>query len=85
MNEMRWVYMVLRINQLQFLPRIYGKRVIGLGAYAQPINAFWRHERAIRLHRNEKALRVQRIDQGSIGLQGRLSTCENNKAALSIL
>ena len=71
---------VLRHHHRQLLPAGEQQRSAGLGAHADPVQPFGGGDRAVGLHRDLEALRMQRVDQGRVQLQQRLATRDHDEA-----
>ena len=67
-----WVY------KLQLVAAALDPIGARFGADANPVDAWWDAHRAVGLDRDLETLRMQRLDQGAVDLQERLSACQNH-------
>lgn len=79
MLELRWVERILRIDQLEFAPRLLHEGCAGFRADADPVNARWGLEGAVSFHGDFEVQNVERFNQGRVELKEGFSSGADNK------
>ena len=74
---------LLRPDQLQLVARTLRQLGAGLGADADPVDPGRRGQRAVGLHRDFEAARVERVDQRRVELEHRLAAGDHDQRAFA--